>query len=62
MLKDNDRCNISIKPKNSSRHEYLSLILSNSILIYPNSYCSNKYYPQVFLKNTYTQKIKKQNY
>ena len=48
ILKDNERCNISIKPKNDSRHEYLSAILLDSIFIYPNSYCSNKYYPQVF--------------
>ena len=51
ILKDIERCNISIKPKNRSRHEYLSVILLDSILIYLNSYCSNKYYPQVFLKN-----------
>ena len=42
--------NISRELKNGSRYEYLSVILLDSILIYPNSYCSNKYYPQVFLK------------
>ena len=50
ILKDNECYNISIEPKNGSRHEYLSVILLDSILIYPNSYCSNKYYPQIFLK------------
>ena len=49
ILKANKHCNISIEPKNGSRHEYLSITLLDSILIYPNSYCSNKYYPQVFL-------------
>ena len=62
ILKHNERCNISIEPKNGSRHEYLSVILLDSIFIHPNSYCSNKYYPQVFLKNAYPQKLKKQNY
>ena len=50
ILKDNEHCNISIEPKNGSCHEYLSIILLGSILIYPNSYFSNKYYPQVFFK------------
>ena len=50
ILKNNEHYNISIEPKNGSRHEYLSIILLDPILIYPNSYCSNKYYPQVFLK------------
>ena len=50
ILKDNKLCNISVESKNGSRHEYLSVILLGSILIYPNSYCSNKYYPQVFKK------------
>ena len=50
ILKDNKHCNISIEPKNGSRHEYLSVILLDSILIYPDSYYSNKYYPQVFFK------------
>ena len=50
ILKDNEHCNISIEPKNGSCHEYLSIILLGSILIYPNSYFSNKYYPQVFSK------------
>ena len=47
ILKDNKHCNISVEPKNGSRHEYLSIIL-DSILIYPESYCSNKYYLQIF--------------
>ena len=62
ILKGNKHSNISIEPKNGSRHEYLSVILLDSILIYPDSYCLNKYYPQIFLKNAYTQKIKKQHY
>ena len=62
ILKDNEHRNIPIEPKNGSSHEYLSVILSDSILIYPESYCSNKYCPQIFQKNTYSQKIKKQNY
>ena len=49
-LKSNERRNIPIEPKNGSRHEYLSVILLDSILIYPESYCSNKYYPQIILK------------
>ena len=56
ILKDNNHCIISVEPKNGSRHEYLSIILLDSILIYPNSYCSNKHYPQVFLKNAYIHK------
>ena len=35
ILQDYERCNISIEPKNGSRHEYLSIILLDSILIYP---------------------------
>ena len=50
VLKDNKHCNISIEPKNGSAYEYLSIILVNFILIYPNSFCSNKIYPQIFLK------------
>ena len=50
ILKENERRNIPIEPKNGSGHEYLSVILLDSILIYPESYCSNKYYPQIFLK------------
>ena len=50
ILKDNEQCNMSIEPKSGSRHEYLSVTLLDSILIYPNSYCSNKNYPQVFFK------------
>ena len=50
ILKNNERHDIPIEPKKNSRHDYLSVILLDSILIYPESYCSNKYYPQIFLK------------
>ena len=50
ILINNERHNILIEPKNNGRHEYLSVILLDSILIYPESCCSNKYYPQIFLK------------
>ena len=50
ILKDNKHWNISEEPKNGSRYEYLSIILLDSILVCPGSYCSNKYYPQVFFK------------
>ena len=50
ILKNNERCNIPIEPKNSSCHEYLSVVLLDSILIYPESYCSNKYCPQNIFK------------
>ena len=50
ILKNNERRDIPIEPKNNSRLEYLSVILLDSILIYPESYCSNKYYPQIFFK------------
>ena len=50
ILKNNECHDIPIEPKNNSRHEYLSVILLDSILIYPKSYCSNKYYPQIFFK------------
>ena len=50
ILKDNECFNISVEPNNGSRHEYLSVILLDSILIYPNSYRLNKHYPQVFFK------------
>ena len=49
ILKNIEPRDIPIEPKNNSPHEYLSVILLDSILIYPN-YCSNKYYPQIFLK------------
>ena len=56
ILKNNECCDIPIEPKNNSHHEYLSVISLDSILIYPKSYCSNKYYPQILLKNcTYTK-------
>ena len=61
-LKDNKHCNIPIEPKHGSRYEYLSIILLDSILIYPDSYCSNKYYSQIFSKKAYTQTIKKHHY
>ena len=47
ILINNERHDIPIELKNNSRHEYLSVILLESILIYPESYCSNKYYPQI---------------
>ena len=50
ILINNERHNILIELKNNSRHEYLSVILLDSILIYPESCCPNKYYPQIFLK------------
>ena len=50
ILKDNEHRNMSIEPKNASCHQYLSVILLDSILIYPDGYCSNKFYPQIFLK------------
>ena len=59
ILKDNKHCNISIEPKSGSRYEYLSVILLDSILIYPDSYCSNKYYEQVFFKKCIYVKDKK---
>ena len=49
ILKGNKRCNISVEPKNCSCYEYLSVILLHSILVNPDSYCSNKY-PQIFFK------------
>ena len=56
VLKDNKQCNIPIQPKNGSRYEYLSIILLDSILIYPDSYCSNKYYLQIFFKKMHIHK------
>ena len=50
ILINNERHDIPIEPKNNSRREYLSIILLDSILIYPESYCSNKYYPQIYFK------------
>ena len=50
ILINDERHDIPIEPKNNSRHEYLSVILLDSILIYPESYHSNKYYPQIFFK------------
>ena len=50
ILINNERHYIPIQPKNNSHHEYLSVILLDSILIYLESYCSNKYYPQIILK------------
>ena len=50
ILKANERRNLPIKLKNGSRHEYLSIILLDSILIYPEIYCSSKCYTQVFFK------------
>ena len=50
ILRNNERHDIPIEPKNNNRQEYLSVILLDSILIYPEIYCLNKYYPQIFLK------------
>ena len=50
ILRNNECRDIPIEPKNKSRNEYLSIILLNSILIYLESYCSSKYYPQIFFK------------
>ena len=56
ILKSNERRDIQIEPKNNSRHEYLSVTLLDSILIYPESYCLNKYYPQIFFKKMHIRK------
>ena len=50
ILKDNKHCSISIEPKNGSRQKYLPVILLDSILTYPDNYCSDKYYQQIFFK------------
>ena len=50
VLKDNKHCNISIEPKNGICYKYLSIILLDSILIYPDSHCSNKHHPHIFFK------------
>ena len=56
ILINNERHDIPIEPKNNSRHEYLSVRLLDSILIYLESYYSNKYYPQIFFtKCIYTK-------
>ena len=47
ILKNNERHDMPIEPKNNSLQEYLPVILLDSILIYPNKY---KYYPQIFFK------------
>ena len=51
ILRNNERYDITKEPKNNSCHKYLSIILLDTILIYPESYCSNNYYPQIFLRN-----------
>ena len=62
VLQDNKHCNIlSVESKNGSRYEYLSVILLDSILIYPDRHYSNKYYPQIFFKKIHIH-IKKQHY
>ena len=48
IFRNNECHDIPIEPKNNNRQEYLSVILLDSILIYPESYCLNKYYPQIF--------------
>ena len=56
ILKNNERHDIPIESKKNSRHDYLSVIPLNSILIYPKNSYSKKYYPQIFLKKwIYTQ-------
>ena len=58
ILEGNKHCKILIEPKSGSCHEYLSIILLDSVLIYPNSYCSKKYYSQVFFKKSIYTKDK----
>ena len=58
ILRNNERYDVPIEPKNNSRHEYLSVILLDSILIYPESYYSNKYYTQIFFKKSIYTKDK----
>ena len=50
ILINNEHHDTPIEPKNNSHHEHLSVIFLDSILIYPESYYSNKYYPQIFFK------------
>ena len=50
ILKNKECCDIPTEPNNNSRHEYLSVILLDSVLIYSKIYCSNKYYPEIFFK------------
>ena len=38
ILRNNERNDILIEPKNNSCHEHLSVVLLDSILIYPESY------------------------
>ena len=58
ILRNNERYDIPIEPKDNSRREYLSVILLDSILTYPESYSSNKYYPQIFFKKCIYRKDK----
>ena len=54
ILKDNKHCKyISIEPKKDNRYEYLSIILLDSVLVYPN-----KHYPQIFFKKCLYAKYK----
>ena len=59
ILINNERHDILIEPKNNNRHEYLFVILLDSILIYPESYWSNKCYSQIFFKKCIYTKDKK---
>ena len=59
ILTNNKRHDIPIETKNNSRGKHLSVILLGSILIYPESYFSSKYYPQKFLKKCIYTKDKK---
>ena len=57
ILINNERHDIPIEPKNNSRQEYLSVILLDSVLIYPERYCSVveiNIILKYFLKNSYT--------
>ena len=58
ILKDKKALQYICNTKKCSRYEYLYIILLDSILVYPDSYCSNKYYPQVFLKKSIYTKDK----
>ena len=62
ILRNNECYDIPIEPKNNSRHEYLSVISLDLILIYPQSFCSNKYYPQIILKKCIYAKDKETEY
>ena len=50
ILKNNEHYDISIEPKSNSRHEYLSVILLDSVLIYPESYCSKNIFKKMHIR------------